>query len=48
MLLTVDIDIPLQDVAGLLWQFRTNAAVISGRLKREPFLSHRSPFVCLY
>jgi hypothetical protein len=31
------IDLPLQDVAELLWQFRTNAGVISGRLKREPF-----------
>lgn len=27
---------PLQDAAELLWQFRTNAGVISGRLKREP------------
>ena len=30
-LLTVD----LQDVAEQLWQFRTNAGVISGRLRRE-------------
>ena len=37
-----DVDMPLQDVAELLWQFRTNAGVISGRLKREPFLL----FVC--
>lgn len=28
---------PFQDVAELLWQFRTNAGVISGRLKRELF-----------
>ena len=31
---------PLQDAAELLWQFRTNAGVISGRLKREPFFSY--------
>ena len=41
VLLTAD----TQDVAGLLWQFRTNAGVISGRLKREPSLDYIEAFL---
>lgn len=37
------IRVPSQDVADLLWQFRTNAGVISGRLKREYI--HASSFL---